>query len=63
MIEVEANTPEFSLKDRNGKTVKLSSLKGKFVVFAKVYPTTQLPDFQDILSFLEKYTRVGDYFK
>jgi peroxiredoxin len=34
MIEVGATAPDFSLKDQNGKVVKLSSLKGKRVLLS-----------------------------
>ncbi len=34
MIEVEAVAPDFSLKDQNGKAVKLSSFKGKRVLLS-----------------------------
>jgi peroxiredoxin len=34
MIEVGATAPDFSLKDQNGKVVKLSSLKGKKVLLS-----------------------------
>ena len=34
MIEVGAKAPDFSLKDQNGKVVKLSSLKGKKVLLS-----------------------------
>jgi peroxiredoxin len=34
MITVGSKAPEFTLKDQNGKTVKLSALKGKKVLFS-----------------------------
>jgi peroxiredoxin len=34
MIEVGVKAPDFSLKDHNGKTVKLSSFKGKKVLLS-----------------------------
>lgn len=34
MITVGSKAPEFSLKDQNGKTVRLSSLKGKKVLLS-----------------------------
>ncbi len=34
MIETGIKAPDFSLKDQNGKTVKLSSLKGKKVLLS-----------------------------
>jgi peroxiredoxin len=34
MIEVGSRAPEFALKDQNGKSVKLSSFKGKRVLLS-----------------------------
>ena len=34
MIEVGSKAPDFTLKDQNGKTVRLSSLKGKRVLLS-----------------------------
>jgi peroxiredoxin len=34
MIEVGSPAPEFALKDQNGRTVRLSSLKGKRVLLS-----------------------------
>ena len=34
MIEVGNRAPDFTLKDQSGKTVKLSSLKGKKVLLS-----------------------------
>ncbi len=34
MIEVGSRAPDFTLKDQNGKTVRLSSLKGKRVLLS-----------------------------
>ena len=34
MIDIGSKAPDFSLKDHNGKTVKLSSLKGKKVLLS-----------------------------
>ena len=34
MIEINSKAPDFSLKDHNGKTVKLSSFKGKKVLLS-----------------------------
>jgi peroxiredoxin len=34
MIEVGSQAPDFTLKDQDGKSVKLSSLKGKRVLLS-----------------------------
>ena len=34
MIEVGSKAPDFTLKDQNGKTVRLSFLKGKRVLLS-----------------------------
>jgi peroxiredoxin len=34
MIEVGSQAPDFTLKDQNGKSVRLSSLKGKRVLLS-----------------------------
>jgi peroxiredoxin len=34
MIEVGSRAPDFTLKDQNGKTVKISSLKGKRILLS-----------------------------
>jgi len=34
MIEIGSEAPDFALKDQNGKTVRLSSLKGKKVLLS-----------------------------
>jgi peroxiredoxin len=34
MIEVGSKAPDFTLKDQNGKTARLSSLKGKRVLLS-----------------------------
>ena len=34
MIKVGVKIPDFTLKDQNGKTMKLSSLKGKKVLLS-----------------------------
>lgn len=34
MIEVGSQAPDFTLKDQNGKTARLSSLKGKRILLS-----------------------------
>lgn len=59
-MEAGTKAPAFSLKDANGKTVKLSDFKGKYVVLY-FYPkdntpgcTTEACDFRDEHSALQK---------
>ena len=59
-MEAGAKAPAFSLKDADGKTVKLSDFKGKYVVLY-FYPkdntpgcTTEACDFRDEHSALQK---------
>ena len=51
--------PEFALKDLNGNTITLSSLKGK-VVFLNLWATWCPPCVREIPDFIETYTEYKD---
>lgn len=51
--------PEFALKDLNGNTITLSSLKGK-VVFLNLWATWCPPCVREIPDFIEIYTEYKD---
>ena len=53
MIEVGSLAPEFSLKDQNGKAVRLSSLKGKKVLLS-FRPLAWTPVWSDQMESLEE---------
>ena len=52
MIEIGTKAPDFSLKDQNGKTVKLSSFKGKKVLLS-FRPLAWTPVCHDQMRLLE----------
>ena len=53
MIEVGSQAPDFTLKDQNGKTVRLSSLKGKKVLLS-LRPLAWTPVWSDQMGSLEE---------